>query len=126
MTSLIVALVLALSAQPSIVDQLIAATTDGARAAVLDAHASEVTEDLQRALSVKATDFRRVGKFEEAGRSYLAMRDVARRRGDEAALASVLIAYAGIPGQKGEYPEALAVLADAKTIAERLHSDPLL
>ena len=90
-----------------LVERLIAASP-AERRLLLDANSDDLTEDLQRALNEKASALRRAQSVDEAIRAYGALRALTERRGDRVGLAMSLVGYSAIPGQRAEYPAAIA------------------
>ena len=108
-----------------LVERLIAATPEE-RQQWLDAHSAELSAELQQALSARAMDLRRASKFDDAIRAYAAVRELAERRDDRVGLALSLVGYSAIPGQRADYPAALAALNEALGIGESLRNDEVI
>jgi CHAT domain-containing protein len=110
----------------ALVDQLASLADPAARAAFLDAHAPELTMDVQRAAVARGIEVRRAGRLDEAGNLYLAAHDIADRLGDPVRAAFALINYSSIPGQQADYPTALDVLNRALATGESLGNDEVI
>jgi len=109
-----------------LVDRLTAASSASERQAIFDANPSALSDDLIKALTAKGIDLRRQGRLDEAGRAFLASKEVADRRGDRLRAGNALINYSSIPAQQADFPAAFAAINEARSIADALHDNDML